>query len=76
MAGMLSVVACGQSYGVDKPSRELWTEIFMLASPGTTIKRPQGNILRPPGSKYTNDEKFASPVRITSQGTIDSGIEK
>lgn len=43
---------------------------------GVDEKAAGGIILRPPGSKYINAEKSASPVRNNSQGTIDSGIEK
>jgi hypothetical protein len=43
---------------------------------GVNEKAAGGIILRPPGSKYLNAEKFASPARNNSQGTIDSEIEK
>jgi hypothetical protein len=43
---------------------------------GVNERAAGGIILRPPGSKYINAEKLASPVRNNSQGTIDSGIKK
>jgi hypothetical protein len=35
------------------------------------MKRPQGNILRPPGSKYLNDKKVPAGRKNVMHGVLD-----
>jgi hypothetical protein len=60
----------GTIFHLVRQMRNIWASI------GVNEKAAGGIILRPPGSKYINAEKLASPVSKASQETIDSEIEK